>query len=74
MPQFAKGVVPSDGMWIEIDLRTGLKKALEIYADDLLAYEKVYRVTTLNVTGMNIRKKVDLTIRILVRKPIKKVS
>lgn len=65
----ANGVLPKEGAWIEVDLRTGLKKALETYGNDLLAYEKVYIMTTLNLAGIEIRKKLMQAIRVLVRKP-----
>jgi hypothetical protein len=65
----ANGTRPKDGTWIEVDLRVGLDKALEKYGSDLLAYEKVYAVTTLNLAGIEVRKKQVQTIRVLVRKP-----
>jgi hypothetical protein len=68
VPHFATGVIPTDGVWVEVDLRTSLKKAHKLYGTDLLAYEKVYRVTSMEITGMMVRRRIEQTIRLLVRR------
>ena len=61
--------VPSEAMWVEADARMTLKKALRLHCADLLAFERLHRVTTLDITGMTIRKRTEITIRLLVRRP-----
>jgi len=46
--------VPSEAMWVEADARMTLKKALRLHGADLLAFERLHRVTTLDITGMTI--------------------
>jgi hypothetical protein len=68
MAQLFGGATPAGAAWVETDARMSLKKALRLYGPNLLAFEKFHRVTTLGVTGFTVRKRVEITIRVLVRK------
>lgn len=59
--------LPPGSMWIDVDQRISLRKALSLYGDRLLAFEKTQRETTLDILVLPFRKKSELTLRILVR-------
>ena len=68
MAHLFSGDMPAEAAWIEADVRMTLKKALRRHGTDLLAFERLHRVTSIDVTGMTVRKRVEITIRLLVRK------
>lgn len=61
------GQTPAGTMWTDVDPRISLRKALSLYGDRLLAFEKIQRETTLDILVLPFRKKSELTLRILVR-------
>jgi hypothetical protein len=68
MVQLFGGASPPGAAWVETDARMTLKKAIRLYGSNLLAFERVHLVTTLGVTGVIERKRVEIIVRLLVRK------
>jgi hypothetical protein len=68
MSDFVAHKIPN-AVWIEIDPRTSLKRALALYSDRLLAYEKMNRKRTLEVIILPVWERKEATLRLLVRRP-----
>ena len=58
---------PTDTTWIDVDPRMSLRKALSLYGDRLLAFEKTHRESSLEILVLPFRKKSELSLRILVK-------
>ena len=59
-----------DAIWIEVDPRMTLKRALELFGtDNLVAYEKTVDTTTLEILVLPVVKRDTHRLRILVHKP-----
>jgi hypothetical protein len=69
--QLADGKAPPESCWVEIDPRMSLRKALDLYGEDLLAFEKVVRRITLEVLVLPVRQRHEQTLRVLIRRTTK---
>jgi hypothetical protein len=62
------GRPPCGTSWIEIDPRMSLKRAFELYGEDLLAFEKIVRRISLEIVVL-VRQRREQILRVLVRRP-----
>jgi len=69
--ELPSGRAPRDSCWVEIDPRMSLRRALDLYGEDLLAFEKVVRRITLEIIVLPIRQRQEQTLRVLIRRPAK---
>jgi hypothetical protein len=62
------GTTPPDSSWIEIDPRMTLKRAFELYGEELLGFEKVVRRISLEIL-LVARQRREQVLRVLIRRP-----
>jgi hypothetical protein len=67
--QLPSGRAPSNSSWLEIDPRMSLRRALDLYGVNLLAFERLVRHTSLEILVLPVRERHDQTLRVLVRRP-----
>jgi len=71
MVELAGGRAPTDSSWVEIDPRMSLRRALDLYGQDLLAFEKVVRRISLEIVVLPVRQRHEQTLRVLIRRSAK---
>jgi len=62
------GRAPPDSSWVEINPRMSLRRAIDLYGRDLLAFEKVVEHTVLEIVVLPIRQRRQQMLRVLVRR------
>jgi hypothetical protein len=62
------GTTPPDSSWVEIDPRMTLKRAFELYGEELLSFEKVVRRVSLEIL-LVVRQRREQVLRVLIRRP-----
>lgn len=67
--QLPSGRAPPNSSWLEIDPRMSLRRALDLYGENLLAFEKLVRHISLEVLILPVRERHDQSLRVLVRRP-----
>jgi hypothetical protein len=63
----SSGRAPADSAWLEIDPRMSLRRAIDLYGADLLAFEKVVQRISLEII-VPVRQRHQQSLRVLVRR------
>ena len=63
------GRMPRGSAWLEIDPRMSVRRAIDLYGQDLLAFEKVVRHVSLEIVVLPVRERREQMLRVLIRRP-----